>query len=93
MPLLIRGARGLARRTSGRDAGQPEEDYRATPVDLPEPGKSPFPGQSLARIWEGSQDPGRSTELILSEIDSLLALRRPQPGRSPAARGPMTSRR
>ena len=65
-------------------------DVPATVLDLLGAEKSPFPGRSLARMWDESRETGDSPDLILSEIDSP-----PEDdtnhGRSPAARGPMTS--
>jgi arylsulfatase A-like enzyme len=51
------------------------------------PGASPFPGRSLARTWNGEKD---SSSLILSEVKSPPD-DDPNRGRSPAAKGPMSS--
>jgi arylsulfatase A-like enzyme len=53
---------------------------------------SPFPGRSLARLWQGlSPDPDSvGLEGVISELGSANP-DKPNQGRSPAARGPMVS--
>jgi hypothetical protein len=56
-------------------------------------GKSPFPGQSLARLWSESAaaDSGpRARDGVLSEL-SAPNPNNPNQGRSPAYRGPLVS--
>jgi arylsulfatase A-like enzyme len=70
-------------------------DLPATIVNLVGQGKgSPFPGSSLARFWRDSATDRtgspRGHDPILSELMSPNPVR-PNQGRSPASRGPLTS--
>jgi arylsulfatase A-like enzyme len=90
VPLLV-VARGLL--PEGRAIEQPVSlrDLPATVLDLlGNPRPSPFPGRSLARIWEDGSGGDSSSEVILSEIEAPPE-DDPNRGLSPAARGPMTS--
>jgi arylsulfatase A-like enzyme len=66
-------------------------DIPATIVDvLGLAGKSPFPGRSLARLWNGNEQVGtRSGEPLLMETDKPIGST--NQGREPVARGPMKS--
>lgn len=70
-------------------------DLPATIVDLAGQGKeSPFPGESLARLWHGNREPrpksqGEPTPVI-TELTGPNPLN-PNQGRSPACRGPLIS--
>ncbi len=87
VPLLI-VAPGLCPEGQAIERPVSLRDVPATVFELAGlPGTSPFPGQSLTRAWRGEAD---SSALILSEIEAPPD-DDPNRGRSPAARGPMTS--
>jgi arylsulfatase A-like enzyme len=96
VPLLV-VAPGLV--GEGRHVASPVSlrDLPATVCDLLGiPGKTPFPGASLARYWDASRRTSgapaddASAEQVLSELAAPPEAD-PNPGRSPARQGPMRS--
>jgi arylsulfatase A-like enzyme len=91
VPLLILGpGQGLP---GGRVVREPVtlRDLAATVIDVVGlKAESPFPGRSLARLWNGAHDHGTGDldDPLLSEVDEPV-LTPPNQGRSPVFRGSM----
>ena len=66
-------------------------DLPATIVNLAgHGGRSPFPGHSLAKLWSDSDGTVATVSMAASEL-LVPNPRNSNPGRSPAARGPLVS--